>query len=168
MAAYSKEQLERLCSLPTIGDYYSRYRNALENGTLADFFRAEFLHLKTDYSDETPSEDVRDKSDANIRHAIRTNSPIPSTLQYKCQTSFFIAFGAEFEEAVESETITDQVLIEDVQAFRESIPNGGLTIGAPENPAIIAGMNDILDRLITHLSPTEPIKQSSQASSLHR
>ena len=166
--AYSPKELNILCDRPVIGDYYRRYRNAQENDTLPDFYRGQFLHFKTDYSDETPSEDVRIKIRDDINHAIDAGYPIlPRTHQYKCQMGFLIEFGLTFEEAIASGVMTDQALIEEVATFRRNVRDG-LVVGDHKNPAIIANLNTLLDRTITHLTPAEAAEQKPQPSSLHK
>ncbi len=137
---YSKEQAERvLQENPEIDGSMRSYFQAIVEGTLPEYYLDLFTHKKTDYSDESPSVDVRTLIDDPHR-----------LTKYKCQGNYVVGLSLSLQQAVSDGIITDGGLKRKIEDFRNS--DLDFQVGDPNNSSRINRINGILDKTLGHIS----------------
>lgn len=137
MAIYSKEQAcLALQRYPTMDANQRRYCQAIIDGTLSEYYLADFLRKRDDFSDDLPEVDVR------TLPATQGNRKIV----FKCQGNYLAGLGLSLRCAIDDGVITDTSII----SLINSLLGDDLifTIGDSQNEHKIKKINDILNRVI--------------------
>jgi hypothetical protein len=117
-----------------------------------------FWEHKYDYSDETPSEDVRE--------IIKREHPGTTRLiRYKCQRSYTYGLRVWLTCALSEDGLIDDELAKaQIETFLQSDLN--FQPGDVANPQRMARVNGVLDSVIGHLTPKVPVELRPQPSPL--
>jgi hypothetical protein len=91
------------------------YIEAIENGTLPNYYLVRFLIFKNNYRDDLPKEDVRNLIDIDENGKWKT--PTGSGVAFKCQGNYILGLRVSLVTAVDDLVITDPSLIEEIDTF---------------------------------------------------
>lgn len=88
------------------------YFEARENGTLPKYFLDRFKRWRDDYRDDLPNVDIRTLATLDEKgHFVGDN--------YKCRGNYIFGLAGTLSAAIEDGAITDSVLIEKIQRFKQ-------------------------------------------------
>ena len=106
---------------------------------MPQYYRKEIQIRKDDYSNETPSVDVRTLISATEKFHM-----------YKCQTNYVLGLCLTLRGIIMDEVITDRGVRIDIEQFLGSVLN--FQVGDPDNQQRVGRINRILDRVLGKLS----------------
>ena len=88
------------------------YFEAMENGTLPQYYLDRLRHKRDDYLDDLPDVDVRRLATLDDKgHFVGDN--------YKCRSNYISGLAGTLSAAIDDGVITDSELVEKIQSFRQ-------------------------------------------------
>jgi hypothetical protein len=95
----------------SVPDFLRKYYQAIESGTLREYYLEKFLHFKDDFLDDLPDEDVRNLVTLDEKgHFVGDN--------YKCRGNYIFALSGTLQAAESDGVVSHPELIDSIGQFR--------------------------------------------------
>ena len=97
--------------LTSIPEQLRPFFEAKENGTLKEYYAGKFRHLRDDYRDDLPAEDVRSLTKLDEKgHFVGDN--------YKCRGNYMFILSNVLAGAIENGVIADPEVLKKIEEFQ--------------------------------------------------